>query len=144
MKGPFETWMKISKIKSRWGQTKYLPLIMFKEYILLVTSLSSCLFLVQKEHGVFACFLQLKNKTFHFKKCQSSNSWSVKGSLGLFVKLRDLLKTNLCHQSISALTDDCLWGREKKSLVPVFLTTPSNFYFCFENLLPYIGFSPVK
>jgi len=45
---------------------------MFKEYILTVTFLSCCLFLVQKEHGGFACFVQLENKTFHFKNVKTA------------------------------------------------------------------------
>ena len=79
MKGPFKTWMKISKTKWRWGQTKYFTLIMFKEYILTVTFLSCCLFLVQKEHGGFACFVQLENKTFHFKNVKTAilDHWKV-------------------------------------------------------------------
>jgi len=67
MKGPFKTWMKISKIQSQWGQTKYFTLIMFKECILIVTFLSSCLSLVQKERGVLACFFQLEIKLFTLK-----------------------------------------------------------------------------
>lgn len=67
MKGPFKTWMKISKIKSRWGQAKCFTLIMFKECILIVTFLSSCLSSVQKEHGVLACSFQLEIRLFTLK-----------------------------------------------------------------------------
>lgn len=150
MKGPFKTWMKISKIKPWWGQAKYFTLIMFKECILMVTFLSSWLSSVQMEHGVLACSFQIRLFTSKMSKQQSLIIQRFLFFLYFFFRLRDLLKINVYHQSFSVLTDHFFFTSflffhggwtQKKSLGQKFLTTSSNCYLSFEHLLPCKVFS---